>query len=145
MSEKARKAALETYYQTLPEKPALGEATEGYKLKDELAYQISRLPLGTSRPLKVVCVGAGFSGLALAHEVETGQLENVHLTVYEKNAAVGGTWYENRYPGYVQCYLLYIIHKYFHLLTYKINKLRVSFDNHLSSCFFHPILTLLTK
>jgi hypothetical protein len=101
MSEQARKAALEAYSQTLPENPALGEATEAYKLKDELAYQISRLPLGTPRSLKVICVGAGFSGLALAHEVETGQLDKVHLTVFEKNAAVGGTWYENGYPGYV--------------------------------------------
>jgi cation diffusion facilitator CzcD-associated flavoprotein CzcO len=25
--------------------------------------------------------------------------ENVELVVYEKNAEIGGTWYENRYPG----------------------------------------------
>jgi hypothetical protein len=25
--------------------------------------------------------------------------ENVELAVYEKNAEIGGTWYENRYPG----------------------------------------------
>jgi cation diffusion facilitator CzcD-associated flavoprotein CzcO len=39
--------------------------------------------------------------LAFAREVEEGNLPNVSLTVYEKNASVGGTWYENRYPGYV--------------------------------------------
>ncbi len=26
---------------------------------------------------------------------------NCNLTIYEKNPAVSGTWYENRYPGYV--------------------------------------------
>lgn len=80
--------------------PFLGEATEAYKGRDEVAYALSRVPLGTRRPIKVIVVGAGFSGLAMAREVETGHLQQVDLTVYEKNASVGGTWYENRYPGY---------------------------------------------
>lgn len=101
MSEKARKEALESYSRFILKDPLEGEATEAYKLRDEVAYQISQLPMGFSRPIKVLCIGAGFSGLALAHEVETGQLQNVDLIVYEKNAAIGGTWFENRYPGYV--------------------------------------------
>ena len=79
--------------------PAKGEATDSYKSRDDVAYTLSRLPLGLRRPLKIICAGAGFSGLALAREVETKRLQNVSLTVYEKNASVGGTWYENRYPG----------------------------------------------
>lgn len=101
MPQEAQDDALEAYREVLPPSVSPGEATEPYKEKDDLAYAISRLPLGTPRALKVVCVGAGFSGLAFAREVELGKLPNVSLTVYEKNASVGGTWYENRYPGYV--------------------------------------------
>ncbi|KAF2494600.1 FAD/NAD(P)-binding domain-containing protein [Lophium mytilinum] len=51
------------------------------------------------RKLKVIVAGAGCSGLDLAHAVETGVLKNIDLKIYEKNAGLGGTWYENRYPG----------------------------------------------
>lgn len=101
MPEQAQGDALKTYREVLSPCVAAGEATEAYKGVDEIAYSISRLPLGAPRALKVICVGAGFSGLAFAREVELGNLPNVSLTVYEKNASVGGTWYENRYPGYV--------------------------------------------
>lgn len=101
MATQARKNALESYGKLLSPQVGLGEATEPYKGVDDVAYAISRLPLGSPREMKVICVGAGFSGLAFAREVELGNLPNVTLTVYEKNASVGGTWYENRYPGYV--------------------------------------------
>lgn len=102
MSEQARVEALKAFNQILPSSVSPGEATEAYNGVDNIAYNISRLPLGAPRALKVICVGAGFSGLAFAREVERGHLPNVSLTVYEKNASVGGTWYENRYPGYVR-------------------------------------------
>ncbi|KAL5041857.1 hypothetical protein BDW71DRAFT_157954 [Aspergillus fruticulosus] len=54
----------------------------------------------TPRRLRVVCVGAGFSGLIMAYKVKhERRLEYVDFTVYEKNPEVGGTWYENVYPG----------------------------------------------
>ena len=84
-----------------PSEPRPGIATEAYKTSSVLAYTLSHIPLGTVRPLKIICIGAGFSGLAFAREVETGNLKNVDLTVYEKNSEVGGTWWENRYPGYI--------------------------------------------
>jgi NADPH-dependent 2,4-dienoyl-CoA reductase/sulfur reductase-like enzyme len=102
----ASTAALEVLQslQDITKTPAApGEATVSYRGKDELAYAISRMPLGTPRTVKVIVVGAGFSGLAFAREVETGHLRKATLTVYEKNASVGGTWYENRYPGCVGC------------------------------------------
>jgi hypothetical protein len=102
MHEEARQEALRAYQEILSTPAAQGEATQAYKDRDKLAYEISRLPLGTPRKLSIICVGAGFSGLALAHEVASGQLQNVQLTVYEKNSAVGGTWFENRYPGYIK-------------------------------------------
>lgn len=45
---------------------------------------------------KVAIIGAGISGvLAAIRLAEAG----VPYTVYEKNAGVGGTWFENVYPG----------------------------------------------
>jgi hypothetical protein len=99
MTSQAASEALKGYRNLLSPDLVEGEGTEDYKAKDDIAYALSRLPLGTKRPLKIICVGAGFSGLALAKEVETGQIQEASLTVYEKNASVGGTWYENRYPG----------------------------------------------
>ena len=84
---------------SFPLEPGPGIATEAYKTTSPLAYTLSHVALGTARPLKVICVGAGFSGLAFAREVETNKLQNVSLSVYEKNSEVGGTWWENRYPG----------------------------------------------
>ena len=50
------------------------------------------------RPLKVIVIGAGYSGLNCGIRIPQ-RLKNVELTIYEKNNSVGGTWYENKYPG----------------------------------------------
>ncbi|KAF2652695.1 putative flavin-binding monooxygenase, partial [Lophiostoma macrostomum CBS 122681] len=50
------------------------------------------------RPIKVICVGAGFSGVCAAIRFPQ-RIANLSLTVYEKNPDLGGTWFENRYPG----------------------------------------------
>jgi len=75
-------------------------ATEAYKGRDDLAYALSKVPMLTPRPLKIICMGAGFGGIALARSVRVGEMPGVDLTIYEKDAGIGGTWYENRYPGY---------------------------------------------
>jgi hypothetical protein len=87
------------YYRRVAEKHPFPADTPGYQTQDALAYELSRVPMRTSRPLKIICCGAGFSGLNFAHEVETGGIENCNLTIYEKNASLGGTWFENAYPG----------------------------------------------
>jgi cation diffusion facilitator CzcD-associated flavoprotein CzcO len=46
----------------------------------------------------MVCVGAGASGLHLIYKMKR-EFTNFSLDVYEKNSDIGGTWYENRYPG----------------------------------------------
>lgn len=74
-------------------------STEAYRDKDDLAYLLSQRPLGLPRRVKVIVIGSGFSGLSFAHEVQSGSLANVDLQIFEKNAGVGGTWFENRYPG----------------------------------------------
>jgi 4-hydroxyacetophenone monooxygenase len=48
------------------------------------------------RDFFVAIVGAGMSGLAAAHRL---QQAGVPFMIFEKNADVGGTWFENTYPG----------------------------------------------
>lgn len=92
--------AVEYFKSIVPEaEPSAGKATAAYRDVDELAYLLSQVPMGTSRRVKIIAAGAGFSGLSIARAVNIGTLSNVDLTVYEKNAGPGGTWYENRYPG----------------------------------------------
>ncbi|KUJ07909.1 FAD/NAD(P)-binding domain-containing protein [Mollisia scopiformis] len=65
------------------------------------SISILEQPILTRRKLRLVCVGAGFSGLTLAHKIqhEFKLEEEIDLTIYEKNPEIGGTWYENTYPG----------------------------------------------
>jgi hypothetical protein len=67
-----------------------------------------------TRPLRVICVGSGATGLLLACKMKK-KLDMYDLAIYEKlvlspsycvwqtignrNPQIGGTWYENRYPG----------------------------------------------
>lgn len=59
----------------------------GNKINGGPIYQVQRR-------LKVVVVGAGASGLLLAYKLQR-HFDNVDVTVFEKNAAVSGTWVEN--------------------------------------------------
>jgi 4-hydroxyacetophenone monooxygenase len=54
-------------------------------------WQIS----GESAPA-VAVIGAGMSGILAAHRLSQAGVE---VTVLEKNSDVGGTWFENVYPG----------------------------------------------
>ncbi|KAI0799432.1 hypothetical protein GGR55DRAFT_668922 [Xylaria sp. FL0064] len=54
-------------------------------------------PINAEKRIRIVIVGAGASGLLVAYKLQK-DFKNVSLIIYEKNAAVGGTWYENRYP-----------------------------------------------
>ncbi|KAH7070775.1 hypothetical protein BKA63DRAFT_579477 [Paraphoma chrysanthemicola] len=63
-------------------------------------YHYTKHWIGQPRPVRIVIVGAGVSGIGavkLFKEV-LGNLP-VSLTLYEKNHDVRGTWLENRYPG----------------------------------------------
>jgi len=52
----------------------------------------------SSRKLKVLTIGAGLSGIQMAYHIQK-HTQNVEHVIYEKNATLGGTWLENRYPG----------------------------------------------
>ncbi|RVX72033.1 hypothetical protein B0A52_04631 [Exophiala mesophila] len=67
----------------------------------EVAYtddDIPTYPQCTPQPIKIIHVGFGASGMLFAHKADK-QLQNFELVCYEKNSVIGGTWYENRYPG----------------------------------------------
>jgi NADPH-dependent 2,4-dienoyl-CoA reductase/sulfur reductase-like enzyme len=68
----------------LPANGCDGDLGEGFTIKD--------VPVENLRPLRVVVVGAGFSGILAAIRIPE-RLRNVELVVYEKNEGVGGVWY----------------------------------------------------
>lgn len=62
------------------------------------AYAVDERPLGSSKHLRIICVGAGVSGINLVRTLRLN-LKDYETVVYDKNDGVGGTWFENRYPG----------------------------------------------
>lgn len=66
-------------------------------------------PIHEPKHLKIICVGAGASGLLLAYKLQRS-FDNFELVIYEKNEDVSGTWLENTYPGCVvfSAFSLYI-------------------------------------
>lgn len=75
---------------------SLGCSFDAIPAKPE--YQIIEKPSRSGRKIRIICLGAGASALNLAHEVSTSSLD-LDLVCYDKNPSIGGTWYENRYPG----------------------------------------------
>ena len=82
-------------------------------------YKVWEAPFGTGRTVRVLCIGAGASGLNLAHQLvqdygavpgpgglaskqngdgrgAASSSRRVELTLYDKNPEVAGTWYENK-------------------------------------------------
>ncbi|KAL3603121.1 hypothetical protein FPOAC2_07438 [Fusarium poae] len=71
-----------------------------YSTPGSHGYSIPNTTYGdaSNRRLKVVTIGAGFSGILLAYELQK-KCQNVEHVIYEKNHEIGGTWLENRYPN----------------------------------------------
>jgi 4-hydroxyacetophenone monooxygenase len=63
---------------------------------DRRAPQWRKADVAPDVDFRVAIIGAGMSGLLTAHRLAQAGIDFV---VLEKNADVGGTWYENRYPG----------------------------------------------
>ncbi|RDL41620.1 FAD protein [Venustampulla echinocandica] len=63
-------------------------------------YSVSEKPLGTARHVRIVTIGAGASGINMIRTLR-GKLTDYEHVVYDKNPSIGGTWYENKYPGCV--------------------------------------------
>jgi hypothetical protein len=58
-------------------------------------WQLHDAPVENQRPIKVIVCGAGYSGVYLGIRIPE-RLRNCELVIYDKNAGIGGTWYENR-------------------------------------------------
>ncbi|MFI1258009.1 flavin-containing monooxygenase [Streptomyces netropsis] len=56
----------------------------------------TRAGLSPGSDFQVAVIGSGFSGLLAAYRLAQA---GVPFVVYEKNPDVGGTWFENTYPG----------------------------------------------
>lgn len=80
----------------------------GNQTKHDFRYHA--IPLNTDfaytpRKIRVVTIGAGFSGLLIAHKFQHRfpELQDiVEHKIFEARKDVGGTWLVNTYPG-VQC------------------------------------------
>ncbi|KAL4865169.1 hypothetical protein BDV12DRAFT_211233 [Aspergillus spectabilis] len=66
---------------------------------DSTGYAIPPTPLGSRRPLRIIIIGFGAAGINLAHILSHQTHKNTSIQCYDKNPEVGGTWFENRYPG----------------------------------------------
>jgi predicted O-methyltransferase YrrM len=70
----------------------------GWARKNERGYEIQEQLFGTEKPIKIIHIGAGVSGICMAKFLPD-MLNNATLVCYDKNNDIGGTWLENRYPG----------------------------------------------
>ena len=52
-------------------------------------------PIDAARPIRVICIGAGASGICAGVRFPQ-KIANLSLTIYDKNADVGGTWFANK-------------------------------------------------
>ena len=65
-------------------------------LGDARAPKFTKADVAPDVDFEVAIIGAGMSGLLAAHRL---QQAGIPFTIFEKNDEVGGTWYENTYPG----------------------------------------------
>lgn len=64
---------------------------------DPSPFRLQNTPMGAHRPIRVVCIGAGYSGLMMAIiQEQKMKSHNVDFQIYEKNHDLGGTWLVNR-------------------------------------------------
>ena len=76
--------------------PLLLEELELDGVDDRDEHWGARVPEDAKSDAHVVVIGAGMSGVLAG--IRLGQA-GIAYTIVEKNPAVGGTWFENRYPG----------------------------------------------
>lgn len=70
----------------------------------EVETSLNDAPAYKARKLRVVTIGAGYSGLTLAHKFQHQHPELqgiIDHTIYESRKELGGTWLVNTYPGVV--------------------------------------------
>ncbi|KAK2762350.1 hypothetical protein FQN54_001360 [Arachnomyces sp. PD_36] len=80
--------------------PDFGAAPDkfGWPRKNEHGYEILEQPCGIESNIRVIHIGAGISGICFSKFLSEA-LNNISFVCYDRNADIGGTWLENRYPG----------------------------------------------
>jgi cation diffusion facilitator CzcD-associated flavoprotein CzcO len=77
---------------------ASSASSNAAQLSAKAPYSVQEKPLGTVKHVKIIGIGAGASGINMIRTFRK-HLGDYELVIYEKNERVGGTWFENRYPG----------------------------------------------
>lgn len=76
----------------------MGDIAYDFGLPKTSPKLASQRAIDEPRPLKVIYIGAGASGIIAAIEF-LRVVPSLELVIYEKNPEIGGTWYENRYAS----------------------------------------------
>ncbi|TVY59578.1 FAD-binding monooxygenase ktnD, partial [Lachnellula suecica] len=64
-------------------------------------FELEDHPIDAPSKIRVAIIGAGLSGITAGILLPV-KVPGIDLTIFDKNADVGGTWFENTYPG-VRC------------------------------------------
>src|SRR5690606_18211900 len=82
----------------LPE-PSAGDAPRpAWKIENRMRSNDHPHESTTARRrLRVGIIGSGFGGIALA--VKLKARTNADIVIFEQDGGIGGTWWQNRYPG----------------------------------------------
>jgi hypothetical protein len=75
--------------------------TNGFDNKPIPQWSVHDSPIENQRPIKVIVIGAGYSGIYLGIRLPE-RLRNCELVIYEKNKGVGGSWYVGNLCLYVE-------------------------------------------
>lgn len=60
--------------------------------KTDVPWQLHDMPIENQRPIRVIVIGAGYSGVYCGIRIPE-RMRNCELVIYEKNDGIGGTWY----------------------------------------------------
>lgn len=60
-------------------------------VKAEPQWTLHDSPVENQRPIKVIVIGAGYSGIYMGIRIPE-RMRNCELVIYEKNGGTGGTW-----------------------------------------------------
>ncbi|KZF18996.1 FAD/NAD(P)-binding domain-containing protein [Xylona heveae TC161] len=69
--------------------------------ENQTGFQLEEHPIDEFPSIKVAVIGAGITGITCGVFLPV-KVPGIDLTIFEKNSDVGGTWFENIYPG-VRC------------------------------------------
>jgi len=63
-----------------------------------VGFQFQDRPVNQGREIRAIIIGAGVTGIGTYIRL-LQYVPNVKITILDKNPSIGGTWFENHYPG----------------------------------------------